>query len=692
MKKLINCVVMVRLLIIFVACSNQTTDPTAGEPFSYTIDETIELPTAELPGLNGGAARPVAAFKGPTGETRAFVENEVMMQPKSEANLQAFLKRYNGKILRDGMPFLLPEVAAELTELLKRSGWYLIQVDLNRSVLDDLTSNLQTAGFKGDYRFSSEAAAHLASLAVREANNGVVANAVWTASAVPEHPNGTGNLNAEDWWWMSEDDGPYTDGEQGLSVGVIHAWDYLEYKNIPAENDTWIPPVLAIIDGGFAIDEVTGLPLNDNQDYFYFGDHGPMQIDLIEFDDNVGNPSPEGFCAVDCPWHGSQAFGVAAARPKNFYGGAGTGGPVAIPMLIRVENTAYSVADAIRTAVLNKARIISISIAGDCNVWDWICTLPPNDIKTVLESSVALADSLGAIVVAAAGNESTRLTDDEFRLPCSLKFVICVGAMERNKMAAVYSNYGTPLDIWAPVEIYSTVIPDTADKTGADAICCFNGTSAATPFIAGVVALMKALNPQLRWEDAEQILKTTANSSPDPKITAGYIDAYLAVKQASPNEAPVFLNPKPEDNIELQLKAPFRFDAHATDPEGASDSTSVTITVLEPPENLAPDVIITNPENGLRLTSISEALALNANVNDPENDTPLNYEWRASIINAPFPETVVIGSSQNLEWIPQDTFTFDGGFYLIRLSLIVTDVQGNIGSDVIQLEVLISDG
>jgi hypothetical protein len=226
-----------------------------GRPFTYTIDEAIRPTQTDLPGLDGGPARAVAVVVGPDGRRDEFVANEVILQPRGEDELNAFLDRYDGTILRDGTPILLPELADKTTPL-PSDGWYLIRVDPSRSSLDGLAANMQEGGSRGPHLFSSEEAARLGALVARERLDTALRirpNFLVLPMAVQEHPDGGGGfLDAETWEWMSEDDEPATAGIQGLSIGVVRAWRYLSSKGVPPSAGPWSPPVIAIIDSGFA--------------------------------------------------------------------------------------------------------------------------------------------------------------------------------------------------------------------------------------------------------------------------------------------------------------------------------------------------------------------------------------------------------------------------------------------------------
>lgn len=543
----------------------------ATQSFSYVIDNNLTPSQTSLPGLNGGAPRMVAAAVGPDGVRSEFVVDEVVFRPKNQAELDAFLATYGGTALRDGTPIIISDAQTDPNPLPESSGLYLIRVDLSRSSLDDFTTSMEAAGVGGQFTFSSEAAARLMALIARETAQQLSPNLLLQSDAVLEHPDGSGgNLDAATWAWMTEDDDPNTPGDQGLSIGVIHAWEYLAYLGFPPTEGVWTPPIVAIIDGGFALDETTGVPLNNNIDYFYYGTK-PYQADLIDYDGTAGGINPMTCTGgTPCPWHGQGAFGVAAARPRNLYGSAGTGGPVAVPMLFKVDSSFYSVADAIRSAAINGADVISLSLGGECAVWDWLCATPPDDIFDALQQAILFAKSSGAVVVAAAGNDGKNISNTNV-IPCKLNGVICVGAVNGNGQAASFSNYGTGVDIWAPTNILSTVAPHTAaqdtNDEGMDELYLFGGTSASTPFVAGIVALMKTLDSALTVESVQQILQDTANLSSDAKVTPGYVDAYRAVAQVQLNQPPAVSVTSPDDGAAVSWKSGLYLRAQVIDPE-----------------------------------------------------------------------------------------------------------------------------
>lgn len=534
---------------------------------SYEIDTDIGPQVAVLPGLNGGPERRVGVAVGTEGILEPFVVNEVIFRPESPADLETFLNNYDGMVLRDGTATLLPDSDPPPPDLPDSTGWYLIRVDSGLSPLDDLAENMERGGIRGHWLFSSEETARTASLVAREYEREITLNFTMELAQTPvkEHPDDAGgNLDARTWPWMTEDDDPNQPGEQGLSVGVIHAWEYVRYKGYPPTDTSYSPVKVAIIDAGFDLDEYTGEPLFGADDFPFT----IPQLDMVGNDWTAGGAG-YGFPNCNGCWHGHLSYGVCCALSQNWYGTAGTSGGWEIkPLLIKVTGDIDTVTNAIYNAIYNSADVIHDSAGFDCGWW---CKNfgGGNALKAVVKS----AKNYDTIFVTPANNHGKDISDRD-QMPCNLDGSVCVGAVGQDGNATGYSNWGTIVDTWAPTDILSTVTRvssgrDTND-VGIDELHQFGGTSASGPYLAGIVALMKMVNPLLSYEEVKTILVTTANPSNDPKvIDHGYVDAYRAVKAASPNLPPTVQIIEPENSASEQYSNVF-FRAQVTDPETPS--------------------------------------------------------------------------------------------------------------------------
>lgn len=125
-----------------------------------------------------------------------------------------------------------------------------------------------------------------------------------------------------------------------------------------------------------------------------------------------------------------------------------------------------------------------------------------------------------------------------------------------------------------------------------------------------------------------------------------------------------------------------------TDPQGASGSDAVSVTVTEPPPDLPPSVSITSPEN-LQPVQTDEEILLSGDVSDPEGRTPVTLRWTVSVNDG---GSILVGTSNNVLWTPADTIDFRSeGIYDVTIQLTAEDPGGNAGKDFVQLRFRIID-
>ncbi|MCZ7416911.1 MULTISPECIES: S8 family peptidase [unclassified Streptomyces] len=124
-------------------------------------------------------------------------------------------------------------------------------------------------------------------------------------------------------------------------------------------------------------------------------------------------------------------------------------------------------------------------------------------VDPVLDEAVRNAIAAGVTFAVAAGNESQDATNVS---PARVEEAITVGATDEADGMASFSNYGTPLDVFAPGVDITAAWNDGSTKT-------ISGTSMATPHVAGVAALYLADNGEATPEQVSQALTDAA--SPD---------------------------------------------------------------------------------------------------------------------------------------------------------------------------------
>ena len=245
--------------------------------------------------------------------------------------------------------------------------------------------------------------------------------------------------------------------------------------------------------------------LGDNPDDFNSKFYGNNDVD---------GPDPKKEDAL----HGTHVAGIIAAKRDNGLGINGVANNVEIMVLRAVpDGDEYDkdIALAIRYAVDNGAKVINASFGKYYSphpewVWDAIKYASDNDV----------------LIVRAAGNEGFDL--DKIQVyPNDQKVgetseigdtFITIGALNfdyGSELVASFSNYGkTSVDLFAPgVKIWSTTPLNTYQY--------LQGTSMASPAVAGVAAMIRSYYPSLSAKQVKQILMNSGLSSTATVILGG---------------------------------------------------------------------------------------------------------------------------------------------------------------------------
>lgn len=221
----------------------------------------------------------------------------------------------------------------------------------------------------------------------------------------------------------------------------------------------------------------------------------------------------------DVQGHGTHCAGIAGAVSNNGKGRASYSRDNAYVQLTSVKvlnnrgmGTQQSIIQGITTAADAGVDVISMSLGG-----------PSNDARQrAYSQAVAYANKKGVIVVAAAGNSNANSKNYS---PVNAKNIIGVSAVDKDLKRASFSNMvqDIELGIAAPgVGIYSS-IPN--NKYAA-----FNGTSMATPYVSGLIGLMKSIRPELTTVQAHQILSHTGIDTQSTLETGTFIQPAAAVE------------------------------------------------------------------------------------------------------------------------------------------------------------------
>lgn len=292
-------------------------------------------------------------------------------------------------------------------------------------------------------------------------------------------------------------------------IGAYSAWQEFPDSQVITDSETI---TVAVIDTGVFLEH------EDLQDHLVAGQDF-YNNDMDPSPDLINVPKNQLFCDADpvkfpslfkgkaYEAHGTHVAGTIGAVRNNGIGITGITQRVKLIPLKFLGGSCGSgdLADALRAieyAIDHHARIINASWSGP--------------YSTFLQEIIDEASQAGILFMAAAGNEHLNI-DVTRRAPASydLPNVITVGASTQVDARAGFSNYGESVEIAAPgVEILSTV-PMGKGPQPESGYAKFQGTSMATPIVAGATALLMARYPQLSHLEVKELLLSTTDTVPE---------------------------------------------------------------------------------------------------------------------------------------------------------------------------------
>ncbi|HYF37654.1 MAG TPA: S8 family serine peptidase [Prosthecobacter sp.] len=301
---------------------------------------------------------------------------------------------------------------------------------------------------------------------------------------VPSDP-----LFAQQWHLKNAGQGQ---GKAGTDANVSAVWDEYQGEDIR----------IGVIDDGL---EITHPDLATNVDTT--NDH--------DWNDNDNNPTPS---AANGDTHGTAVAGIAAAAGNNLIGVSGVA-PMATLVGFRL------IADFTTDAQDGQAMSLHSDIIDiKSNSWgqpDSAFSMHPAgpELESGRKQSVTTGrGGRGTIFVWAAGNG--RQIGDQGNKDgiANSIYAVTVGALANTGGLAPYSETGAHLTVVAPSsggtrKVTTTDLTGNAGFNGFSDLSytdAFTGTSAATPIVSGVAALMLEANPDLNWRDVKEILLRSA--------------------------------------------------------------------------------------------------------------------------------------------------------------------------------------
>jgi hypothetical protein len=276
------------------------------------------------------------------------------------------------------------------------------------------------------------------------------------------------------------------------------------------------PAVVAIIDTGVDLnhpelkDKILTNSIECNQTESRIDrDQNGYPADCFGWNFTRPMQDPRSSLPLDEDGHGTHIAGIIAAGSTNGIQGLNKNLKILPIKVLSNRQTQGAPTDRLALSVLyainRGADVINFSMG-------WTKAMDTEYLRQAIQSAI----QRNIIIVAASGNNSS----NDAIYPCAYPNVICVGASSIDGEIASFSNYGGFVDVLAPGEqILSTIInqstPNNFFVAGYD---LKSGTSQASPFVAGLAAILKLRYPQARPNEISARIFESTRPVPLDKI------------------------------------------------------------------------------------------------------------------------------------------------------------------------------
>ncbi|TWI76749.1 kexin [Desulfobotulus alkaliphilus] len=336
---------------------------------------------------------------------------------------------------------------------------------------------------------------------------------------IPTNPIPNDPLFAHQWHLQNtgQSGRPGHEAKRGEDLNILPLWENCPHNGGCRGKGV----VVAIVDDGLDINHED---LKDN-----------ILTDL-NYDFVTHTPGVDPAPVEDDDAHGTAVAGIIAARHNNHIGVTGIAGDASLAGYNVLAIDAEGSDEALAMTLNKEAVWISNNSWGppDSGHFHVASGLWEEAIEEGLRDG---RDGKGIIYLWAAGNGAEEEDRSDYDEMATFHGVMAIGALNAQGKRASYSEPGsnvlvsgfageycneesdgltiTTTDLTGPGRGYNTDAGENASYELANRSYtrCFNGTSAATPTVAGVVALMLEANPSLTWRDVRKILITTARQN-----------------------------------------------------------------------------------------------------------------------------------------------------------------------------------
>jgi len=374
--------------------------------------------------------------------------------------------------------------------------------------------------------------------------------------------------------------------------------------------------------------------------------------DMVGTDSPDNNPMPGNS-------HGTHVAGIVGASINNFYGIVGVSYHCKIlPVKVGSDNpndrSVQKQYDGILYGYIAGAKVMN-------------CSWGSGGRNTAEQEIINIVSNGGMLIVGAAGNDGN---DSPF-YPASYEKVISVAACTNTDRKAGFSNFNSSVDIIAPGTLIMSTIPNNGYTV-------MDGTSMASPVVAGVVAMVRQSNPDLNIDQISELLKVNTdnvdsmNSGYKGKLGRGRVNALKAITNREAKSAiltnKILLDANGDRSYDINERIAINFDVK---------------NILMPITNLKIKASSKSPyiyfiKHEINISSLATGEVFVANSTTEElvfnliSDVPIN-----SVLEIEFEIT------ENNNFITTDfiSFTANPSYRTISTNNITTTInsQGNIG-------------
>ncbi len=313
----------------------------------------------------------------------------------------------------------------------------------------------------------------------------------------------------------------YEKGSHNVVIGIVDSgvkWNHEDlveniWNNLGEDADG----------DGHTIEYINGEWVLDPGDINGVDDDGDGKVDdLIGWDsyENDNNPMQ----TYPTNYHGTHVAGCAGAVGDNGVGISGGGMHISLMPVKCASSTQAS------DTIANGYNMIKYAADAGADIIN--CSWGGPGGGSYANTVVNYATAHGALVVVAAGNANTEHNAAYQDYPADCDNAFNVAATDASDHKAGFSDYGEPIDISAPgVAIRSTLY----NGSGQDTYQNLQGTSMASPVVAGICGLVKSLYPDLTPQEIKDRIMTSADNIDDlnpgyvGKLGAGRINAWAAL-------------------------------------------------------------------------------------------------------------------------------------------------------------------